>query len=581
MKLIDIFVYITRSYTCKTAETLLIWLSNYDLYSRILFIKIFMHNRVQLIWKKYSGFNDNFQNKHVKNCDCPQIFEDYVKPLMDSDKINNVWFLKNCIGKFLSNVNRKDNKILKFDSYMELKPYNGQRIHFNEGINKPNKFKFVTDTKNFGMKSNDQINIKYYDTFIKRNQLKVEDVIDKMNVCDLYVFLCVDLPTLSKLDSLLPEDLRMETKRNRLKNTSKICSENMLLNIYNFYNREVVFQTNTMNKMTAVLPNIIRIKNPIDDIKNEYFYQPKIAGIRLFICKSAHNQNVIIMNDNHKKLNNISCKEIQNLKNDISSSYSGEFLLVLYNRETEEYLSKEHLLRYIESDSKNKNFTIKLILLDLYMLQSVNLLIDTYERRYKLFDQFIDLVKHNNIIVKIKNYSSIAEIYELYSNYLSNCELNTSIKGIVYRKKDVVYQCNVKVVEFINSHQKHIFISQFDVKVVTLTRSNPTALIEDGNYCHIPSEQANEFINCVCYEISNNIIKTAIFDKNQFKPFYDIICDFNPYTNLTNQINKIKVNNELYSWIMIQIRLKNKQVTNIKFYPEKSLLDCMSTPTWF
>nr|WOZ57621.1 hypothetical protein MmNV_28 [Menippe mercenaria nudivirus] len=580
MYLHDIYTFITVSYTKKSPELLMIWLSKFPYYDRILFINFFILNKLKFTWR-HCSFDTNYKTLHVPNCICQTIFDESLKSLM-CERTSEVWFLKKCIGtggkKAIEPVKTVSFKI---DHAMNVTP---KKIRFNnssrEGSNFNNIFKI--DTQNFGL---DGINPKDVNVslriFEKYQQQfnRLEKIVHLIDVKELTVLLYPFMPAINIFDMLLPEYMRISGMRNRFRSFDT-NAETILVNIYNFFNGDNIQQTNSNKKMTSILPRINYIMNPLPDTNNEYFYQPRLAGIRVFICKTVQN-NILVMNKNHIKIN-IQCPSITNLKNDLINTYSGEFIIILENIETELFMSKKYLLKYLSNTMVDKRmYRVKLVLLDLHSWQKVNLLVKPYSDRYNLFDSFINYVKHDDSIIKIKNYTQTAMIYDHFNRYLNTTALDSTLNGIVYRNKSCVYETKLQAINFNNQFQKHIIVSKYNTFQRILHNQNIEETIYLGSqipFSILSPNSSDKIIHSICYEIEKNIMKLAMFDKNEYKPFCNILTDqsTNPFLALMKHSSPIKINGITYSWIIVKIGISSsdsKTLTSLEFCPEKTLFD--------
>lgn len=574
MNLTDVFTFITKTYNSKLSESLLIWLSSFNYYDRVLFVNFFVLNQLKFYWRGYKNFNDNYKIYHKTNCKCKLIFDTYVKDLV-CDKIDDVWFLKKCCDD-----DEKNSDVINIDliTKKDMVEHHNLNINFikpDEYTN--NSFNFDMDVDTFTSKINDSKELTLKELNNKKI-IKLNEYIDKINICEFYVLIYPFMPTIRMFDGLLPEYLRMGNMRNRNRNIQNLTAESILMNIYNFFHKQNLQQIDTNMKLTHILPNISYINIPISDVNNEYFYQPRISGLRLFICKSLQSK-LIIMNKNHIKIK-INQSILKNIKLDNINSYSGEFMLVLYNNETEQFHAKRDLLNYLKNP--NPIYSVKLILLDLYIWQSINLLIDSYEKRYELFDSFINYVYHKNTILKIQNYNNISDIYEPFKRYLDTTALNSFIDGIVYKKKNTVFQTHVQVINFNYQFQKHIIIYKYKTEIKILHNTNKSEVL-NGNFIVISSNNTHRNkVFCVCYDVQDNILKTALFHKNVYKPFCNIVTDFNvvDYKKCLNS-KYIKINGETYSWFILRLDFSDdyRTLNNIEYCPNKTLFDC--TLNWF
>ncbi len=581
MYLYDIYTFFTETYTKKSSESIIMWLSNYDYYDRVLFVNFFILNRFRLLWRYYGHFNDNHQNLHVPNCNCQLIFEKTLKDIM-CEKTSKVWFLKKCTGITAADPSDETVKTFNFGTEKSFS-LDSKTINFNESAAQGSNYDkfFEIDTTDFALKTinveDTSVSIRIFDKF-QKEFMKLDKIAHLIDVRELFVLMYPHMPGLHIFDMILPEYMRLAGLRNRFRYV-KADAETVLMNVYNFFTRNNIQQVNSKMKMTSILPRISYIKNPIVDVADEYFYQPRLAGIRIFICKTTQN-NIIVLNKNHMKIT-LNCAAIQNLKYDLVNTYSGEFIIVLENVETEQFVPKKYLLKYLSNVMSNKNmYKVRLVLLDIHSWQNTNLLVKSYKDRYALFDNFIDYVNHGKSIVKIKNYSNISTIYDHFNEYLNSTALESMLNGVVYRKKDCVYETVLNAINFNNQFQKHIVVCRYSAFQRMLHAKHPQEVIAMNEpFCILSPKNSDLTLCCVCYYVDGTLIKLALFDKNRFRPLCHIVTEQtnNHYKVLMKHCSPVKINGETYPWIIVKIGLykddKGTALTNLEFCPEKTLFD--------
>lgn len=582
MYLYDIYEFFMNTYSKKSPECLLVWLSDFDYYDRVLFVNHFVINRLRCMWRCYPHFNSNFKEFHVKNCTCQDIFNRYLKDVM-FEKTTNVWFLKKCAGIVKEENGAKEKEISNFNFCTECTfTTDAKTVRFNTNAAYDLSYDdlFKIDTTDFAVKKIDpkdvNVSIRMIDQF-KETFSRLNQFIHLIDVRELCVLLAPHLPTIRAFDILLPEYMRLSGRRNRSRDV-KSDGENLLMSIYQFFGRHNIQQVDSSMKMTNILPIIKYHDQPLNDANNEYFYQPRLAGIRIFICKTRQN-NIIILNKNHVKIN-LNCTALQDLKLDLNHTYSGEFIIVLENIETETFVPKKYLLKYISNTMGNKGmYRVKLILLDLHNWQDVNLLTRPYSERYELFSTFIDTVGHRSTFVKIKNFPNTSMLYNHFNNYLNTTSLDSSLNGIIYRKKSCVYETMLHGINFNNQFQKHIILCKYSASHLVLHAKQPFKTIAlKEPFCVLSPGGSFLTLHCICYDIDDKVVKLALYRKN----FYVPLCTINTQTSnnlykvLMKQGSPIMIKGQLYPWIIVKIGLSNDQdkvLTNLEFCPEKTLFD--------
>lgn len=587
MNLMDIHNFFNQTYTSSNPELLIKWLLTFKYCDQMLFMNLFVINRIRMVWKSYKHFNDDFrqQQLHEPNCRCELFFDTYLKELLSENVIvKHPWFFKRCIGKKIMSEN--ETQKLNFSSALQMRSHLNVPVHFSR--KQPSvhrRKKFVIDTSHYVKNDDDQgqlLTLKWLETFTTTNRVKLQQIINKINIKEFHVLANLDLPTVRTFDMLLPEYLRIESRRNRNRNVKNVDAETVLVNVYSFFNRENFHQIDTSMRMTTILPSMENINEMMADVEDKYYYQAKLSGIRLFIYKNK-NRDFIVLNENHIPLN-LNNSAFQRLKQDTNetASFAGEFLMMLYNFEVGEYAPKSELIKYLATSMNMKKYEIKFVLLDLYLWQSTNLLIDSYERRYKLFDEFILHVdEKGRLFVKVKNYYNSAQILNEYTNYLTSADVQSSVvTGVVYRNKRTVFQSSLKFYSFNDHYQKVMLVYKYRTVCKVLSLQSPTITV-NGTCCVINIDSASHYVYCLCYQITDNCLYLALFDKNYFTHFCVVETDFsnNAYRSLLKQEKRVKINGVHYSWFIIRVGFSDnfKNVLSLKIYPEKTLIDCDQT----
>ncbi|AII15836.1 hypothetical protein PmNV_048 [Penaeus monodon nudivirus] len=571
-----------KNYNSKNPELLILWLSQFTYRDQVIFMKLFIPNKFKVCEYKMI-YN------HI-NCKCIEIYDMIFKYTNIYKNSNgSIDFLGKCINEEI--IDKRKNTPLEFEfcfsSKMnmemeeirfikEYKFYN--RLFDNTNYNNFNNYynECVSIIDNFDKKT-DSLPIRCFEYF------KLDDLLEFIDVYELYILL--DSNSYIKLydfNMLLPEYMRALKLRNK-EYSFNLLQESVLWNIYNFYNGSLILQADTQMKMTSGCPKLYFVNEMQESV--DYIYQPRISGIRLVICKPL-NSKVILTNKYNAKIqipiniNNI-------LSVDKSNSYTGEFIMVLYDKHMKTYLNRTELIKYMMSGKSGRiNCEIRLFLLDLYIWNGVNLRIQPYGKRMELFDPFISMTAHSKRIMKLPQYDSISQIYDVYQQYLRSTDMNTDdiyIDGVVYRDKTLLYEQSIKCTKFKDLLQKFMIIKEFEIDIRILSSGKKEVIKPNsGIFTILRDVNISDFcVNFLSYNVSDAGMSLALFDGCKFSKVVAIRLDLGIKHIKKLMKRSIKIDDTIWNYIVVKVSFLNKNLQNIEIRPDKSLFDCFITKSEF
>lgn len=544
----DIFIFLKYTHIPANPEIFLIWLSKYPYIDQLLFVKHFIINKPRVNIKNIDT-SRNFEHKHKKNCICCELFDKHLKnhPIY-SYANGKPYFIKDCVAEeegneeeaiklysFISDVSMNTSTVIKFKELVEVKSYIEKK------------------TMVFGTKSA----LEKYNRGIDFNTMNIFELLVSLERRESF-------PSIRTLDKLLPEYFRIETKRSRLNVNRVIDEELVLVNLYNFFIRENICQTSSRMKNGSVIPKFNYLDTlDMDNVKNDEYYQPLISGIRLHIYK-AYTNKFYIYNENYIRIKlNIPIP----LDKNKNICYAGEFILVSINNESK---CIEPRSRLIDKIAKGMGM-VKLVLVDLHFWNDVNLLIDSYSRRYKLFDYFIDVAAKNKCIIKVSNYISPLQIYELYSKYLEDTTLEAIYEGVVCRSMRAVYQKEINVFKFEKLKQKYIYATTYHMHRKIMTRFDQPYVINEPS-CNITRCCFSDmYYYYVCFNIADSKLDCCTFRDSRYIHTMSIVCNSNQNRFKRLMYIPIKVDGKEYRGIIVKVGYCSHNINSIAYCPEESL----------
>ena len=607
MKIIDIYNFMTN-YSNSSLEHLYIWLKQYSISDQLIFIKLFSTDKIKPISKYHLSLSyyDHLNHK----CNCRKIWD----ALDDTFKLQIE--LKNFLKCVDDNLTHSD-KDIKNNSYktviLELEQiytFDKSKMYSNDFLIKYNPTDFIRATtfeqqqqdiflndQDYLKKITNKYLFKNKNNFslpisIVFNKLdKLHSLLSYLNIIELYTLYRIKYAfNLNDIERLLPEYWR-SFNRNSYEN--KIISPyNLLKSVYKFHNIQDIIQYDTNTKATFKLAKIIDQM----DFKKDYFSeekiiitQPNFCGYRVVICKTI-DSGIRILNKHGFKINLSLQRNIKsNLMQESKSWYTGEFIIMPYDQMADIYMHHSYFFQ-------NNIKTCKLVIVDLFLWNGINLLGKSYGMRLRLIKHFIKKVKHNNLIVQVPTIENIAKIKNVYNNELKN-SINGKIhfNGVIFRHFNVNYQKEIYRKKF-NSTKCEVF-TNYNILTILVSPKKPTILsLEKYKKLKVvlKNNKYKYSINVVCYRyikkntnnnISCNSLNLAIFDNFKYIPWQRIQLQGNKKIKLPYTSHKIKINNNEHNWIIISVgfnELENSSIPilnniiNIEIRPDKSLSDCPS-----
>ncbi|UBZ25526.1 hypothetical protein CcNV_042 [Crangon crangon nudivirus] len=384
------------------------------------------------------------------------------------------------------------------------------------------------------------------------------------------------------LERLVPEYWR---SYNRSVYEKKVQNPISLLSlVYEFYSCSHVIESDTTTRATFKLPPMQELEQPIEDT-SMYIMQPKLCGIRLTLCKTTGSK-LLITNKNHVSTK-IGLRALkQNLLNDMGNSYTGEFMLMLYNTHTGEWLSYTDLLRYLVKKNPSDIYVLRLIVLDLFVWNTINLLITSYQQRQAIIDTFINTVEHNQCMIAIPKVASYSDLLQKHYEYLLTSTRTLSkpyFEGVVYRHKAYNYYVALPYSLFkaqpvsVLTHYNDVLpvILQVDTPIKVIDTKVPITLWYPDNYRYR--------ITVLCYQCTNTTLSLARYNGHRYLPWFNIrfteVIEFYRLCFETFAAHTIYIGDTLYPWLIVNIEFQRyvdgrpKDITNVEPQPQKSLLD--------
>ena len=556
-----------KIYTAKNPEVLLVWLQNHQYYDQLLFLKLLVFSKIDM--RTVLSFGGN--NLHL-NCQCQQTYDSLFKNSHLYAVLPSVSFLGACIPPALTDdVPRPSIDITTMNQTQFLKK---KRVlaftpRVSHRATRPQETPSGIVVSGVGNKLQDGVTLQNLDVYGLRALLA------HLNVFEFFaVFFTHKFVNRRSFDQLLPEYLRVEKFRNNTVNNANDC-ESILMNLYNFYNGKLFSQADTQLRVGVILPKVYELDVLKTETLDSYFCQPKLSGIRISMHKAINGLITMYNKYNVKVLFKLFSFQ------DPNNSYSGEFMLIL--KTGDRYENKEELLKYLYTPSREIVYPTKkilLVLLDLFMWNNVNLLINSYEKRQQLFDVFIETVWHDNSILKIDNGRNHYAIYAEYDKYLKSQDLQNLplVEGIVYRKKHEIFQSTLEFIDFAHHFQKYIQMSKYQTVITVLKKDDlPVFVPETIPICVYQNKPVcKKTENVICYKIEKHRLWLATFKYPQFVHTLTLYHETENYSGYVPHMkNNVAVNGIFYKYIILKLGYDGQdRIISMEFRKEKSLLDC-------
>ena len=599
MTIMDIYNFMS-TYLNSSLEHMYIWLKQFNISDQLIFIKLFSTDKIKLI-SKYHLSLSQYPNKHFDNkCKCRKTLdaldndfkkhvrlEHFFKCVNDStDYMHPPTVVLDLEKVYTFDKKQEDDLILKYNPISVIR---SNSLHKGNNANElVNEEKYlIRCTNKYLLKNKNNFSLPISIVFNRLDNLHL--LLSYMNVVELYTLYRIKYAfNLNDVERLLPEYWRFF---NRSSYENKTLSPYTLLNsIYKYHNIQDIIQCDTNTKATFRLSNIIDEKY----YNKQYFSkekiivtQPNFCGYRVVICKTI-DSGILITNKHGLKVN-VPCQAY--IKHDLmfetKAWYTGEFIIMPYD-------PIRDLWMHHNSFYQNSDKHCKLVLVDLFVWNGINLLGNSYGTRLELIKHFILNIKHNNLIVSIPTIKSISTVKNAYKNELrDSIDGKTHFNGVVFRHFNVNYQkeiyrkifCVTKCEIFTKYKISTLLVSPKKPGILCRKHQRLEILIKNNNYIYS--------INVVCYKhtkrknnkITSNILNLAIFDKFRYVSWQKIQLDGSIKITYTN--HKIKIINKQYNWTVINVGFNEfeqankmlpiiKDIVMLEVRPDKSLTDCAS-----
>ena len=610
MNIMDIYNFMS-TYLTSSPEHLYIWLSQYNASDQLIFIKLFSTDKVKFI-SKYTLSALQYKNIHAINkCKCQKIFDaldDNFKKHVSLEHFFKCVELKNIDGNiteiptipldskklYTFDKKRNENLIIEYVPIRVIKPYPNLSISGQPGndtllINEEKYLAHCTQKYLLNGKSNFSLPISII--FNRLQDLHL--LLPYLNILELYTLYRIKYAfTLSDIERMLPEYWR--SFRRSYYETKVLSPYDLLNSMYKYHNIEDIIQCNTNTKASFKLSKITDIKN----YNEEYFQetsivvQPNFCGFRVVICKTV-DSGIFITNKHGIKVN-VPCQI--NIKHDLMQEteawYTGEFIIMAYDPIRKLWM---HHNTFFYSDNQYGPQDCKLVLVDLFIWNGINLLTNSYDTRLKLMKYFVKTINHNNLILPIPSISNLSLLKNSYINELRDSkDGKPHFNGAVFKHKNANYQkllrrkkfCITKCEIFTKYEISTLLVTPKKPGKICLKNQDMKLLITNNNYKYC--------ITVVCYKhlgtnkhnnnkMVSNLLDLAIFDGLNYISWQKIRLDCAIKMTYRNQ--KIKIDHKNYHWSIINVgfnEFKNrkisvpifKDIVMLENRPDKSLTDC-------
>lgn len=557
-------------------ENLLIWLNTFNFYDQLCFIKIITQYKIPSIGSK---FIPAVENLHL-NCKCMNAYLQLPEPFRK--KYPNINVIGKCIHidtpktlkvKLVNIVETTkkltDDKTLTYNNehYFSTKPFESH-LDVNADL-------FYTQSnnmlQNFLMKNKNN-DYDYSMPLYYIMKYPMEELICFINVFELYTLYIIKLVfTMRDFEILIPEYWRSLNRATY--NSKKSSPLTILSTIYNFYSGSIILNHNTYTKATFKLAICVEVESFNDLLLSDYIIQPRFSGIRILICKNSSNK-LIMRNKNNIKIK-LNANLLPKINLDNNNTFTGEFMIMLYNNITDTWLSKKDLIEYLASTIRDPNLTIRLYVLDLLVWNTVNLLSISYEQRLIIIKNFLQNYQHFGLFLMMPDNLTIENITDNFKSYIENGE-NTRppFTGILLRKKYVNYNTTLLYTKY--KIQKYLMYRRYSIKYLIVEPNKP--IVCKKNYTITPLYYNSKFkLTFVCFEIRDSVMRLAIFEDRVYKEFININIGILKFVDITVFSNiKIQINDTEFKGMMVTVGFD--KLFDIVDYvipsPDKSLIDC-------
>lgn len=559
-----------------SSENLLIWLNTFNFYDQLCFIDIITKYRIL----KTTFYPSNL-NFHIP-CKCKDVYLNL--PESFSKKYSNITFFEKCITDKIE----IEHDIIQVSFINQSKQLTKDTIiRYNKEIrSKAKTFKahenvtadlFYTESDKFLIECKNKNKFKNYDYSIPLYYLlkyPLEKLLPYINILELYtIYILKYVFSMRDFELLIPEYWRSLNRA--IYNSKKSSPLTILSTIYNFYSGSLILSQNTYTKATFKLGTTVEVESFNDLLLSDYIIQPYFSGLRVLICKNTSNK-IIVRNKNNIKIK-LNSSLLSKINQDNTNTFTGEFIIMLYNNITCTWHSKTDLIEYLMSDVKSINFNLRFYILDLLVWNTVNLSSVSYEQRQLIIKNFLETFQHYSLFLPLPENLTIESLNENFKTYIKQGEnLRPPFTGILLRKKHVNY--NTQLIYTKYNLQKYLIHYKYSTSYFTVEPGKSVSC-KQGRIITPLYNNSKFILTFICFSFEPPIMKLAIFENREYRHFMNIdIRLLNLINILTFANTKIQIKDVEYKATMVTIGF-NKLYDEIDFIipsPDKSLIDCVN-----
>ncbi|QLI62392.1 KN57_gp048 [Dikerogammarus haemobaphes nudivirus] len=559
-------------------EYLLIWLNNFNFYDQMCLIYLFTKYKLTIF--KFPTTS----NLHDGHCKCFELYNQL--PEQFRLKFPDLSIFQKCVYiesettqqvptiSFNPNIEQTTEDV-KLEFYKESKCptnlfYNNTQIDVNMLTSKFETILADFDLKNTHQDFNYSLPIK----FLKTHSLL--SLIPYINVLEMYtIFIIKFVFNVRDFEALIPEYWRTLNRKIYNKKTQSPFST--LCKIYGFYSGKTLLDHNTNTKATFKLAYTIPI-NSTSELKDvdEYVIQPRFSGVRLLICKTT-SCKILIRNVNNIKVKlNLNLFSKINLDDD--HTFTGEFMIMLYNSVDGNWLSKTELIDYMMQPNKDPGLKIYLYVLDLFLWNGVVLTTISYQQRCVIIKAFIEKYHHNNLFRQVVEIKNVAELEQLYDTYLTTLDSTAPpFTGAIFRKRFKTFTFKIPYVLF--KKYKIMLYKNYSMENIIMSTKNNIKMVEKNTTIIPISNNSKIVLTFLCFNIVDQVLFLAIQQGLEYIHFLNISIFARDLVGISNFKNiKVTINGIDYTGFMINVGFKTL-FTNVAYIiprPDKSLIDCVT-----
>lgn len=561
-------------YTKSNQENLLVWLNSFNFYDQMCLIHLITKYKFDRHkWEKVKPHTD---------CGCTTIYNSFSKKF--KFKFTSIEMFTKCVPKkppptheaplewiysYNIEATTQPQTIKAYHQYIPSSNPFAKNMEVSENLFDQERDVVLSTFKmnNLAKDYNYYMPISYFKSY------SLDTLLPFLDVLDLYtLFIIRYMFNMRSLESLIPEYWRSLNRK--IYNKKKPSPLTILSRIYSFYSGETILDHNTTTKATFKLSRTV----PLDklDPSIEYIVQPRFSGLRLLICKTT-SPVVIIRNINNVKIKlNFQLFNGSNL--DVNHTFTGEFMMVLYNSISGQWLSKKELIDHLSNSSREPHLIIYLYVLDLFLWNSVTLTTISYFQRQDVIKKFVEQYQHNGLFRAPLPEYQVEELEQLYNKYLHEEDATAPpFTGVVYRKKHVNFTFDIPYTLF--QAQKFIIYNNFSTKVIIL-RPNEEQIVEKNSHIIPILYNSKVVVTFLCFDVVDTILKLAIYKDYKYIHFASLQIEEITKCSNFNNINVI-INAIEYRGFMLNVGFTSlfDKIDYILPRPDKSLIDCIDHET--